>query len=244
MNFCDYDTLKIYQSGTFSVKYKTILTGKLKQIEKQILPDWLKSSFLNENYYTCETLEDLILYRVFGQYSMRINDNTYGPPKGAKSLGGFASTEFAESLIDAKIRLALDPSWLSTKAYEEKIRLPRGTIINVGTVAPVELKTGTVLEGGADQILLPQNWSEDWIIGYRRVTQHQLISPPCFPLKKSDILQTDIKETLYKIDACCYCGGSDVTRLKEDEWIEVVGSKNNKYILKFRCNNPKCKFYW
>ncbi len=142
MNYCDYDSMQHYESGSFAVQYKTSLVGKLE--------DWLKSSFLNGEYYTCKTLDDLILYRIFGRYSMKIKDNLYRLPTGAKSLGGFASTEFAESLIDAKIRLALDPLWLSTKAYEEKILLPQGSIINVGIVAPVKLKTGTILEGGAD----------------------------------------------------------------------------------------------
>lgn len=244
MNYCDYDSMQHYKSGSFAVQHKTLLTGKLEEIEKQNLEDWLKSSFFNGDYCTCITLYDLILYRIFGRYSMKIRDKLYGLPKGAKSLGGFASTEFAESLIDAKIRLALAPSWLSTKAYEEKILLPQGSIINVGIVAPVKLKTGTILEGGADQILLPQNWSEKWIIGYRRVTQRQLMNPPRFPLGKDDLPLIDKKETLYKIDTCCFCGGSDVTRLKENEWVEVVGSKNNRYTLKFRCNNPKCQFYW
>lgn len=244
MKYCDYDTMQHYKSGSFAVQYKTSLVGKLEEIETQKLENWLKSSFYNGKYCTYITLDDLVLYRIFGRYSMKIKDNLYGLPQGAKSLGAFASTEFAESLIDAKIRLALAPSWLSTKAYEEKILLPQGSIINVGIVAPVKLKTGTVLEGGADQILLPQNWSEKWIIGYRRVTQRQLMNPPCFPLKKDDLPLIDKKETLYKIDACCNCGGSDVTRLKEEEWVEVVGSKNNHYTLKFRCNNPRCQFYW
>lgn len=244
MNYCDYDSMQHYKSGSFAVQHKTSLVGKLEEIEKQNLEDWLKSSFLNGEYCTCKTLDALILYRIFGRYCMKIKDNLYRPPTGAKSLGGFASTEFAESLIDAKIRLALDPSWLSTKAYEEKILLPQGSIINVGIVAPVKLKTGTILEGGADQILLPQNWSEKWIIGYRRVTQRQLMNPPCFPLEKDNLPIIDKKETLYKIEACCFCGGSDVTRLKKNEWVEVVGSKNNRYTLKFRCNNPKCQFYW
>lgn len=244
MNYCDYDSLQHYKSGSFSSKYKTSLVGKLKTIKKQALPDYIKSSFLDGDYITYETLEDLILYRTFGLYRLKINNNLYGNPKGASSLGGFASTEFAESLIDVKIRLALNPAWLSTKAYEEKILLPHGSIINVGIVAPVTLKTGTVLEGGADQILLPLNWSEKWIVGYRRVTQRQLMNPPSFSLKKEDLPLIDKKETLYKIETCCFCGGSDVTRLSEAEQLEVIGSKNNHYTMKFRCNNPKCNYYW
>ncbi len=171
VNFCDYDSLKHYDSGSFNSKYKTDLIGSIEEINKETLPDDIASSFLHKQYQTYKTLDELVLYRVFGLYS-----RTNGEVKGARSSGGYASTEFAESLIDAKLRLALAPEWFSTKAYEEKILLPKGSIINVGIVAPVTLKTGAVLPGGADQILLPRNWSEeDWTIGYRRVTTRQLI---------------------------------------------------------------------
>lgn len=213
VNFCDNDSLKHYDSGSFNSKYKTDLTGSVQEVEKELLPDDIVSSFLNKQYKTCKTLDGLILYRVFGLYSQ-----TNGEVKGAGSSGGYASTEFAESLIDAKLRLALAPEWFSTKAYEEKILLPKGSIINVGIVAPVTLKTGTVLPGGADQILLPRNWSEeDWTIGYRRVTARQLINPPEFKLKKSDLPESNVKATVYKIPVCCSCGGSDVTKLEESD---------------------------
>lgn len=239
LNFCDYDSLEHYNSGGFNSKYKTDLTGKIQIIKKDLLPDDIVSSFLHKQYQTCKTLDELILYRVFGLYSQ-----TNGDVRGAKSSGGYASTEFAESLIDAKLRLALDPKWFSTKAYEEKILLPKGSIINMGIVAPVILKTGTVLPGGADQILLPKNWSEDWIIGYRRVTTRQLINPPEFKLKKSDLPNSDVKATVYKIPVFCSCGGSDVTKLENSEQFEVDGSKGNRYIMRFHCNNPKCGYYW
>lgn len=240
VNFCDYDSLKHYAPGSFNSKYKTDLTGSIQEIEKDSLPDDIASNFLHKQYQTGKTLNDLVLYRVFGLYSQ-----TNGEVKGARSSGNYASTEFAESLIDAKLRLALAPEWFSTKAYEEKILLPKGSIINIGIVAPVTLKTGTVLPGGADQILLPRNWSEeDWTIGYRRVTTRQLINPPEFKLKKSDLPESDVKATVYKIPVCCYCSGFDVTKLEESEQFEVEGSKGNRYIMRFHCNNPKCGFYW
>ena len=240
VNFCDYDSLKHYDSGSFGSSYKTDLKGKLQGVKKDPLDSDLASTFLNKQYHTCKTLDELILYRVFGLYC-----RTNGKVDGARSSGGFASTEFAESLIDAKLRLALKPKWFSTKAYEEKILLPKGSIINVGIVAPVTLETGTVLPGGADQILLPKNWpEEDWTIGYRRVTARQLINPPEFKLKKSDLPESDVKATIYKIPVCCCCGGSDVTKLEESEQFEVEGSNGNKYIMRFHCNNPKCGYYW
>lgn len=114
LNFCDYDSLKHYDSGSFNSKYKTDLTGSVKEVEKESLPNDIVSSFLNKQYKTCKTLDDLILYRVFVLYSQ-----TNGGVKGARSSGGYASTEFAESLIDAKLRLSLEPKWFSTKAYEK-----------------------------------------------------------------------------------------------------------------------------
>lgn len=239
IRFCDYDSLKHYQAGSFNSKFKTVLKGKLIEIKKAELPDSVVSSFLNKQYHTYKTIEGLILYRVFGLYS-----RTDGDVRGASLSGSYASTEFAESLIDAKLRLALDPEWFSTKAYEEKILLPKGTVINVGIVAPVTLKTGTILPGGADQILLPKDWPEEWVLGYRRITARQLINPPEFALKKSDLPENDKKITVYKIPVCCCCGNSDVTKLEKGEQIEVVGSKGNRYVMRFHCNNPKCGYYW
>lgn len=92
--------------------------------------------------------------------------------------GRFASTEFAESVIDAKLRLALDPKWANTKMYEAKLLIPPNIIISLGIVAPVKLPTGTVLPGGAEQIILPFNWPKEWIQGYRRVSGRQLQSRP------------------------------------------------------------------
>ncbi len=88
----------------------------------------------------------------------------YSKDKGATWNGGFASTEFAESRIDVKIRLALKPEWYNTKLVEEKILVPKGIKLNIGLVAPVQLNTGTILDGGAEQVLLPQNWPKEWIL--------------------------------------------------------------------------------
>lgn len=51
-------------------------------------------------------------------------------------------------------------------------------ILNIGIVAPVKLLSGTILEGGADQVLLPENWSEKWVVGYRFVTSEPLMDYP------------------------------------------------------------------
>ena len=55
--------------------------------------------------------------------------------------------------------------------------------MNVGVVAPARLKTGTILEGGADQVLLPLNWSKEWIVGYREVTSKPLLEYPDYDIE-------------------------------------------------------------
>ena len=69
VNFCDYDSLKHYDSGSFNSKYKTDLIGSIEEINKETLPDDIASSFLHKQYQTYKTLDELVLYRVFGLYS-------------------------------------------------------------------------------------------------------------------------------------------------------------------------------
>lgn len=130
----------------------------------------------------------MVLYRVYGR--------RYEEDKGAAAIGAFATTEFAESRIDVKIRLALDPAWHNAKLVEEKIVVPVGVTLHVGQVSPVRLKTGTILKGGADQVLLPMNWSKEWIAGYREVTSKPLleypiystVEPKCYKEKRNGII--------------------------------------------------------
>ncbi|MBD5103516.1 MAG: hypothetical protein HDT47_01480 [Ruminococcaceae bacterium] len=60
VNFCDYDSLKYYDSGGFISRYKTDLTEKIQIIKKDLLPDDIVSSFLHKQYQTCKTLDELI----------------------------------------------------------------------------------------------------------------------------------------------------------------------------------------
>lgn len=82
------------------------------------------------------------------------------------------------------MRLALDPQWNNALYIEEKIIVPKDVIINVGIVAPVKLLSGNVLEGGADQVLLPFDWSEEWVVGYRFVTSEPLMDYPQYMKEK------------------------------------------------------------
>ena len=192
LNCCDYDVITLYHSGELNSRYKTDLTGKLECVERIPYGPQVTASFKGGVYQSFRTMAPIVLYRVFGQY------RGSGPTqKGARLNGGFASTEFAESIIDAKLRLALDPAWANTKMYEARLIVPAGISISIGTVASVVLKTGTVLPGGADQMLLPQGWPESWITGYRRLTARQLQAPPCFSPQRPP--EYDSKENLYRM---------------------------------------------
>lgn len=237
INCCDYDAISLYPSGTFNVRHKTSLDGKVKEIARIPYGSQVTDSFKDGAYQTFLTTEPIILYRVFGQY----RGEGSPVPKGARLNGSFASTEFAESIIDAKLRLALDPAWANTKMYEARLIVPADVTISVGTVASVRLKTGTVLPGGADQILLPREWPEDWITGYRRLTARQLQAPPYFNLPKP--CEYDRKGELYRM-SCPACGCEECRKLAEQEQFAIIGRKGNQYIMQYICLNPDCQYYW
>lgn len=77
--FYDYDSIKIYDSGSFNQQFKTDLKNKIKIIDKASLPEYIVNSFLNGEYYTCTTTEEFYLYRVYGLFK-----NNNGQTKGAK----------------------------------------------------------------------------------------------------------------------------------------------------------------
>lgn len=166
-----------FVSGSTNQKYRTVLDeNNIKKIEKQRLPEVIVNSFKNGEYNTYVTIDEIVLYRVYGL-------TPWGRAR-AKQLGAFAITEFAESRIDVKMRLALNPQWKNALYIEEKIIVPKDVILNIGIVAPVKLLSGTILEGGADQVLLPENWFEDWVVGYRFVTSEPLMDYPEYTTEK------------------------------------------------------------
>lgn len=247
-NYCDYDAIVHYKPGEFSSRYRTILTGKCipAEISERLKEDDIKT-FANREFCFVKTIAPVILYRVFGRalISKTSDENT----KGAWMGGRYASTEFAESMIDAKLRLALDPSWWNTKMYEAKICVPCDQTLIVGVVGSVELKTGTILPGGADQILLPVNWPEEWIIGYRRLTSRQLQlvpkyrlpKPPEFAMKASS--NYAFSNVLYR-QVCPMCCSENIRALEKEEQFLITGSRGGQYIMKFTCLEKDCLYYW
>jgi len=248
LNCCDYDAIVHYPPGSFNAKYKTVLEGNVEECKQNTeLPEWLISSFANKVYHTYVTKVPLYFYRVFGQIAA--SNHPSATIKGARSLGAFATTEFAESRCDAKLRLALKPQWLNTQMYEEKILLPANQTITVGIVASVPLLNGELLPGGAEQIILPKDWSEKWIVGYRRVTGRQLQVAPKYNYGKPPLF--DIKgdaeckdnNRLFRF-MCPRCGSENIRKLDECERFVFVGIKGGKYTMCYTCLEKDCGYYW
>ena len=62
------------------------------------------------------------------------------------------------------------PEWKNTRMYEVEIRISKGETLSIGKVVPQKISSsGTVLKGGADQILLPQDLPLEWITDFRIV---------------------------------------------------------------------------
>lgn len=177
-----------FKPGSTNRECRTILDSKnTNEIEQEPLDDSIVHSFKDGKYRTCITTDEIVLYRVYGLAP--------SGKAGARQFGAFATTEFAESRIDVKLRLALNPHWKNALYIEEKIIVPKGIVINIGIVAPVKLLSGTILEGGADQVLLPKDWPEKWIVGYRYVTSEPLMSyPDYFTDKPSEIRENTLQK--------------------------------------------------
>ena len=105
-----------FRAGSANKRYRTCLEGKIVPIEKAALSQQITDSFLNGEYETYRVVEPLLLYRAFGVSPYSEN--------GASINGSYATTEFAESRIDVKIRMALDPTWKNPKLYEIRIIVP------------------------------------------------------------------------------------------------------------------------
>ncbi|MBN6889581.1 toxin YxiD [Cytobacillus horneckiae] len=136
-------------------KYSTAIDDKVKVIEKVDLPDWISESFSDSKYRTVITEENITFYRTYGG--------------GAKPSGSFVTTSPARNRINAKTSTALVPDWKNTRQYEAVIEVPKGQVLNIGRVEKQYTKTGALLEGDGDQILLPQGWPSEWIKETREV---------------------------------------------------------------------------
>jgi len=125
-------------------KYRISIFDKVKIIAKdETLPTQVIESFLDNYYYTGETLEDISVYRRFG------GDGA----NQAKLFSGFSSTEAVLSRND----LAILKKW-SNMQFEAEFVVEKGATLNLGKIAPQ-----SIYSGGADQVLLPRNIPENWV---------------------------------------------------------------------------------
>ena len=136
-------------------KYSTAIDDKVKVFEKVDLADWISESFTDSNYRTVVTEENIKFYRTYGG--------------GAKASGAFVTTSPAGNRLNAKVSTALVPDWKNSRQYEAVIEVPKGQVLNIGRVEKQYTKTGALLEGNGDQILLPQGWPSEWIKETREV---------------------------------------------------------------------------
>ena len=106
----------------------------------------------NDVYLSNGTTKDVSLYRKFG-----------GGENQAKINGAYATTKHNASRSET----AVYPKW-SNSRFEAEIIVPKGEKLNLGKVAeqPVGVKNPKY-KGNADQVLLPKDYSIDWVKSVR-----------------------------------------------------------------------------
>lgn len=137
-----------FESKEKSSEYSTKIDGKVEEVEKEPLPDSVAKSFKDGEYRTVVTTEPITLYRVYGG--------------DATAEGSYCTSEPCTDKDKTRNDLALKSSWGNTMEKEAEIVVPAGTKLNIGRVEE-QSDGGKILTGNADQILLPQNWNQDWV---------------------------------------------------------------------------------
>lgn len=85
------------------------------------------------------------------------NSNGWGSDAG----GRFATLNGDMTPEQAKQDLALSPDWGNSAVYRSKMEIPAGTEISVGKAKPQIAADGTICDGGGDQIVLNQPWTDE-----------------------------------------------------------------------------------
>nr|WP_282578155.1 hemagglutinin repeat-containing protein [Pectobacterium versatile] len=138
------------KAGTAALGTK--IDNSLIITDKEYLPESIISTFRSGKYETVITREPVTLFRKFG-----------GSEEQAKLDGGYATTVSNASRNET----AVYKKW-STTQFEAQIEIPKNTKLNIGAVGEQPpLSTNPKYNGGADQILLPRNYSTDWIKSVR-----------------------------------------------------------------------------
>lgn len=132
--------------GVKGIYLGTLVDSYVEVISKnENLPNWIKQSFRNSEYLTCRTKSQITLYRNFG---------------GMAFLDGSFCTTVNNATRD---ELALHISFNNDMRFLSTIEVPQNTVINIGKVGPYPPGSINSLPGGADQILLPEGYNQNWI---------------------------------------------------------------------------------
>ncbi|WP_258879858.1 hemagglutinin repeat-containing protein [Pectobacterium aroidearum] len=138
------------KAGTVTLGTK--IDNSLIIADKEYLPESIISTFKSGKYETVVTREPVTLFRKFG-----------GSEEQAKLDGGYATTVSNAGRNET----AVYKKW-STTQFEAQIEVPKNTKLNIGTVGEQPpLDANPKYSGGADQILLPRNYSTDWVKSVR-----------------------------------------------------------------------------
>lgn len=130
----------------------TTIDNSVFLIDKDSLPTVVSRTFKSGEYQTVITIEPVSVYRKFG-----------GSETQAKLEGSYATT----TQNSGRNETAVYQQW-STTQFEAKIEVPANTKLNIGSVGEQPpLSSNPKFTGGADQVLLPQNFPSDWIKSVR-----------------------------------------------------------------------------
>lgn len=125
----------------------TSIDGKIRDIPKQQLPENDANNFKDGKYRAVEATEDITAYRVFGH-------------KVGKQ-GGYLTTQLPMDRMDSRLNLALLPEWKNPREQYCEVKIPKGTKFNIGLVGEKTTKEGYELPGGAEQILVSEEFVKD-----------------------------------------------------------------------------------
>lgn len=132
-------------AGSFG-KYSTKIDNAVSVLQKENLFANDALTFLDGEYRTVQTTQQVTTYRNFG---------------GIAKVGGtFVTTKTGAS----KVELALLDEWNNSMRFEATINIPSVNKINIGIVGPQTSTNGLqTLAGGGDQIILPYQWNTQWV---------------------------------------------------------------------------------
>lgn len=126
-------------------EYVTAIDGEVSIIaHDETLPQFIKDSFRNKVYKTGMTTTEITAYRNFGD--LAVVD------------GSFVTTTSNAT----REQLALVPDFHNSMRFKATLKIPANEKINFGKVGPWP-PDNPIMNGGADQLVLPENYDQNWI---------------------------------------------------------------------------------